>query len=143
VTTITATLTHGTAVTLSNGRHEWHGDEPVGAGGSDTGPNPYELLLGALAACTCITLSLYAAHKGITLHKVSARFSHDRTYEQDCDDAAEDRPRSGHLDRITSEIEIESDADEGQKQRLAQVAVRCPVHRTLENQVVFCETVRV
>ncbi len=54
---ITATLTTGMAVQLSNGRHEWQADEPIDAGGTDTGPNPYELLLGSLAACTCVTIA--------------------------------------------------------------------------------------
>ena len=59
---ITAELTSGTHVTVSNGRHTWYGDEPPEVKGTDRAPHPYELLLGALAACTCITLSLYAQH---------------------------------------------------------------------------------
>jgi len=70
---ITAILMSGMAVQLSNGRHEWKADEPLSAGGSDTGPNPYELLLGSLAACTCITISWYCHHKGLpaTISRVS------------------------------------------------------------------------
>ncbi len=53
---ITAKLTSGMAVQMSNGRHVWNADEPLEAGGTDTAPNPYELLLGSLAACTCVTI---------------------------------------------------------------------------------------
>lgn len=64
---VTAQLNSGTVVQISNGRHEWAGDEPVAIGGTDSGPNPYELLLGSLAACTCVTLALYCQHKGLVL----------------------------------------------------------------------------
>lgn len=145
MTAITAALTAGTAVQLSNGRHHWEADEPPDAGGSDTGPNPYELLLGALAACTCITISLYAEHKGIALRQVSARFEHDRVHARDCEGCVDDEDKAdegGVLDRITSDIVISADVDAGQEKRLAAVALRCPVHRVLEGQVVFTETVR-
>lgn len=139
---ITATLTAGTAVELSDGRHQWLADEPLDAGGTDTGPSPYDLLLGALAACTCITLSLYASNKGITLHSVTARFEHDRVHRRDCEDDAETVGSSaGYLDRIRSEIVIAADADDAQRRRLAEVAVRCPVHRTLERHIQFSDTV--
>ena len=72
---ISAKLTTGMVVHLSNGRHEWTGDEPLGAGGTDTGPDPYELLLGSLAACTCVTLAWYCRHKGLALEKITARRS--------------------------------------------------------------------
>ncbi len=62
---ITAELVAGTRVSLSNGRHEWLADEPLDKGGEDSGPSPYEMLLGSLAACTLITLVLYTRHKGI------------------------------------------------------------------------------
>lgn len=75
MTQITATLTSGMAVTVSNGRHEWFGDEPFDVGGTDTGPSPYELLLGSLAACTCVTLAWYCKGKGLPLKSVSATFS--------------------------------------------------------------------
>ena len=64
---VTAELREGTAVTLRARQFSWSGDEPAEAGGTDTGPDPYELLLGGLAACTAVTLRLYANHKGIDL----------------------------------------------------------------------------
>ena len=69
---ITAELHSGLSVSLSNGRHSWAADEPVDAGGTDTGPNPYELLLGSLAACTCLTIAMYCRHKGMTLNSIHA-----------------------------------------------------------------------
>ena len=62
---ITAKLTDGMAVRISNGRHDWNADEPLAAGGTDTGPDPYELMLSALAACTCVTIAGYCRHKGL------------------------------------------------------------------------------
>ncbi len=130
---ITAELTSGLQVWISNGRHSWRADEPASAGGQDTGPTPYELLLGALAACTCITLELYCRHKKITLKGVSASYDFDRVHADDCADCED--PKSGFIDRVTSKIRIAGDFDEAQRTRLAQVAERCPVHKTLANGV--------
>ena len=130
---ITATLTEGMAVTLSNGRHEWIADEPLAAGGTDTGPNPYELLLGSLAACTCITIAGYCKHKGLPLKSVSTRYDFARVHADDCADC--DIPDRGFIEQITSNVHIEGDFDEAQRKRLAQIATRCPVHKTLTHGV--------
>jgi putative redox protein len=135
MTQITAKLESGMAVTLSNGRHQWLADEPLDVGGSDTGPTPYELLLASLAACTCITISWYCQGKNLPLSSVSATYDFDRVHIKDCDDC--DEPRKGLIDRITSNVHIEGDFDEAQRNRLAQVAERCPVHKTLANGVTF------
>lgn len=126
---IIAELTSGTQVTLSSGRHTWRSDEPPQAGGTDTGPTPYEILVGSLAACTCITLALYCRHKGIQLKSVSASCEHSRVHAHDCADC--DDPNKGFIDRITSHVRIAGAFDEAQRKRLAQVAERCPVHKTL------------
>ena len=97
---ITATLTTGMAVTLSNGRHEWAADEPLSAGGTDTGPNPYELLLGSLAACTCVTISWYCRNKGISLESVSTVYEFSRVHADDCEDC--DAPEKGFIEKIVS-----------------------------------------
>ena len=138
--TVTAELTSGTAVTLSDGRHRWLADEPPGAGGTDTGPTPYELLLGALAACTCVTLSLYCRHKGWALKAVSVRLSHDRVHAKDCEDC--DKDDTGFIDRVTSDVHVAGDFDADQRKRLGEVAVRCPVHKTLAKGVKFADSVR-
>lgn len=140
--TITAELRDGAAVTLDDGRHSWSADEPVGAGGTDTGPTPYELLLGSLAACTCITLWLYCRHKGWALEGVTARLEHDRIHIRDCEDCHQ-KAQSGYIDRITSHVEIRGDFDEQQRKRLREVATRCPVHKTLDRGVTLRDEITV
>ncbi len=132
---ITAKLTSGMAVLLSNGRHEWKGDEPLGAGGTDTGPNPYELLLGSLAACTCVTISWYCQGKNLPLESVSTTYDFSRVHIDDCKYC--DVPDRGYIETITSNVHIEGDFDEAQRKRLAQIAKRCPVHKTLAHGVEF------
>ena len=132
---ITAKLTSGMVVELSNGRHDWRADEPLSAGGTDTGPNPYELLLGSLAACTCITISWYCRHKKIPLESVSTTYDFSRVHADDCKDC--DIPDKGFIEKITSNVHIEGDFDEAQRKRLAQIAQRCPVHKTLAHGVKF------
>jgi len=132
---ITAELTSGMAVRLSNGQHEWQADEPVDAGGTDTGPNPYELLLASLAACTCITISWYCQHKKLPLESVSTTYDFERVHVDDCKDC--DIPDKGFIEKIISNVHIEGDFDEAQRKRLAQIAQRCPVHKTLAHGVEF------
>jgi putative redox protein len=130
---ISAELRLGTAVTITDGRHSWRADEPPDAGGTDTGPTPYELLLGALAACTCVTLALYCRHKSIPLTAVRASFEHDKIHAQDCADC-EDKTL-GFIDEVRTHVVIVGAFDEAQRRRLTQVAERCPVHKTLVNGV--------
>lgn len=132
---ITARLDSGMAVTLSNGRHEWLADEPTEGGGTNTGPDPYELLLGSLAACTCITIAWYCRGKNLPLQSVSTTYDFSRVHADDCEDC--DNPIKGLIEKITSNVHIEGDFDESQRKRLAQIAQRCPVHKTLEHGVEF------
>lgn len=136
---ITAKLTSGTAVQLSNERHQWTADEPLDVGGTDAGPNPYELLLGSLAACTCMTLALYCRHKGIQLDSVEAVYDYDRIHARDCEEC--DDPSAGLIDRIRSRVHIEGRFDDAQRKRLAQIVGRCPVHKTLENRTILADEV--
>ena len=139
MTTITADLTAGAVVELRNGRHVWGADEPLDLNGTDTGPNPYELLLGSLGACTCITLSYYCQRKGWTLHSVSAQYTYDKIHADDCAHCDDDA--QGFMHNVTSEIFMDGDFDDEQRARLEQIASRCPVHKTLEAGLVFDETV--
>lgn len=136
---ITADLTEGAVVELRNGRHIWTADEPVALDGTDTGPNPYELLLGALAACTCITISFYCKRKGWKLESVSATYTYDRIHADDCRHCDDDA--SGFMHSVTSEIFLDGDFDEAQRTRLEEIAKKCPVHRTLEAGLVFDDKV--
>ncbi len=133
--TITADLKSGFAVEIRQGDHVWYADEPTELGGTDTGPNPYDLLLSAVAACSCITLSMYCQRKGWALHSISAKYEHDKTHVDDCEDC--DDELSGRIDRIRSEIFIEGDFDDEQRSRLIDVAQKCPVHKTVDNGVSF------
>ena len=137
--TVTADLTEGFQVDITNGRLHWRADEPIDLGGPDTGPNPYELMLGALAACTCITLSMYATRKGIPLTSISAQFTYDKVHADDCGFCDDDS--QGFVDTVSSEIFIEGSFSEEERARLEEVAVRCPVHKTLERGISFNEAV--
>ncbi len=139
--TITADLTSGYAVEITNGHHVWRSDEPVDVGGTDTGPSPYELLLGSLAACTCITLSMYAKRKDIAVSSISASFTYDRVHADDCGFCEDDD--KGFIDTVSSEIFVEGELSDAERERLGEVAVRCPVHKTLERGIRFDDRVYV
>jgi len=139
MTNITAELKQNLQVTITNGTHIWSGDEPANVGGDDTGPTPYDMLLGALAACTVMTLSMYSQRKGISLSSVSVEYSHERIHANDCEQC--DDSHQGMIDRVSSRIFIDGDFDDATRKRLQQIALRCPVHKTLEAGIVFNETV--
>lgn len=139
-TTITADLESGVAVELrSSTGHEWRADEPEDRGGGDTGPDPYELLLGALAACTSITIAMYCERKGWELEGVSATFSHDRVHAEDCEDCRDEQ--RGYIDHIDSDITITGSFDEEQQARLREAAERCPVRKTLQKGMVVADDI--
>jgi putative redox protein len=138
--TVTAHLDAGTAVEIQARQFSWRGDEPPVVGGTDTGPTPYELLLGALAACLAVTLRLYANHKEIGLSGVDIRLEFDRVHADDCLDC--DEQADGWIDRIHTEVTIHGTFTDAQRSRLAQVAKRCPVHKTLANGVKIVDVVQ-
>ena len=122
----------GFAQEIEAGRHRLTADEPVEAGGTDVGPSPYELLLAALGACTSMTISMYARRKGWPLEAVTVRLQHARIHAQDC---AECETKEGMLDRIEREISLAGALDAAQRERLLEIANRCPVHRTLVSEI--------
>jgi putative redox protein len=109
------------------GRHALVADEPLGVG-EDLGPTPYDFLLASLGACTAMTLRLYAERKGWPLAQVSVELTHDRVHADDSRDCATAPCRIDRIERIVSVAGALSDE---QRQRLLQIAERCPVHRTL------------
>ncbi len=136
---VTAVLAEGTEVALHARQFTWRSDEPLGAGGTDLGPTPYEILLGSLAACIAITLRLYSNHKGIVLPEVVVRLDFNRVHADDCLDC--DERADGWIERITSQVTIRGTFDDAQRRRLTQVAQRCPVHKTLANGVHLVDSV--
>jgi putative redox protein len=122
------------AARVTMGTHELTVDEPVEAGGEDTGPTPYDLLLAALGACTAITVRLYAQRKGWALRRVEVHLSHDRIHAEDC---ATCDTREGFLDRIRKHVVLSGALTDEQRQRLREIADRCPVQRTLTREVVI------
>ncbi len=138
---VTAQLRSGTRATISVRQFSWLADEPPEVGGTDEGPNPYEILLGGLAACIAITLRLYANHKGIQLEGVGVELEFDRVHADDCLEC--DNTEGGMIDRIRSTVVIQGSFDDAQKKRLAQITERCPVHKTLVKGVQIFDAVSV
>lgn len=139
--TIEASLHGNLQVQITANGHAWLADEPIEVGGDDEGPTPYELLLGALAACTCMTIAMYCARKDWDLEGVSVRYHHDKIHAKDCEEC--EKEDEGYLDRVESQITISGRFDDDQRKRLEQVAQRCPVHKTLEKGVTIVDNVHV
>jgi putative redox protein len=121
------------------GRHTVVADEPEALGGTDAGPNPYELLLAALGSCTSMTLLLYARRKSWPLEGVEVRLRHSRIHARDC---AECEEKEGYLDRIEKEIVLDGELSDDQIHRLGEIAERCPVNRTLQSTVQTSQKIR-
>jgi putative redox protein len=113
---------------VTAGRHTLVADEPVTAGGTVAGPDPYALLLAALGTCSAMTLRLYADRKKWPLGEIRVELSHSRSYAEDC--VGCDRPGT-QIERITRWIVLGGALDAEQVARLAEIARRCPVHKTL------------
>ena len=114
------------------GAHQLRCDEPTSAGGTDTGPTPYDLLLGALGACTSMTMAMYARRKKWPLERVTVRLRHSRAYAQD---SANCETQDARLTIIDREITLDGSLDEDQRARLLAIANRCPVHLTLSSRI--------
>jgi putative redox protein len=122
----------GLAQEIEADGHRLVADEPREAGGDDAGPTPYELLLGALGACTSMTIRLYAQRKGWNVSGVQVRLRHERIHAADC---ATCETRDGYIDRVYKEVLVQGELSEEQFQRLAEIARRCPVQQTLSREV--------
>jgi putative redox protein len=118
--------------TVSIGPHRLLADEPIAAGGADTGPGPYDFVLAGLGACTSMTMRLYADRKSLPLERVTVTLKHSRIHAEDC---AECETKAGMLDQIDRTIAMEGTLDAEQRGKLMEIADKCPVHRTLTSEI--------
>lgn len=110
------------------GDHYLYADEPLHIGGDDTAPDPYSLLLAALGACTSITVRMYAKRKNWDLREVEIELTHGSDYTTDCENCAD---KAVKLEKVTMALNFQGNLDGEQRQRLFEIAKRCPVHQTL------------
>jgi len=122
----------GMAQEILAGKHRLAADEPLSAGGTDTGLSPYELLLAALGACTSMTVGMYARRKQWPLEEVTVNLRHFKTYVADCVDCEKG---TSMLNRIERDIHFAGNLTGEQRARLLEIANRCPVHRTLTSKI--------
>jgi putative redox protein len=118
--------------TVAVGPHRLVADEPIKAGGEDTGPGPYDFLLTALGACTSMTMRLYADRKALPLDRITVTLKHSKIYAKDCEEC---ETREGMLDQIDRVIGMEGALSADQRKRLMEIADKCPVHRTLTSEI--------
>jgi putative redox protein len=118
--------------TVAVGSHRMLADEPVAAGGEDTGPGPYDFVLAGLGACTSMTMRMYADRKSLPLERVTVTLKHSKIHAEDC---AECETKEGMLDQIDRVIAIEGALDAEQRKKLMEIADKCPVHRTLKSEI--------
>ena len=107
--------------------HHMTADEPKEQGGTDEGPSPQELLAASLASCTAVTIEMYARRKGWAIGEVEV----DVNYEP---------AQKGSPTKFTMAVRLPKELPQEQSERLMQIAAKCPVHRTLEGEVMFEET---
>jgi uncharacterized OsmC-like protein/fermentation-respiration switch protein FrsA (DUF1100 family) len=114
-------------------------DEPESYGGTGRGPSPYEYLMAALGSCTAMTVQMYARRKKWPLEEAVVRLSHAKVHAEDCRDCDE---KDCKIDRFERELDLQGDLDDDQRQRLIEISEKCPVHRTLMEEVEIATTLR-
>ena len=114
--------------------HAFVADEPASVGGDDFGPSPYEYLNAGLAACTAMTLKLYSERKKWDLQQVFVYLSHSKKHS---DELEVDIEKPGYLDHISKKLRLVGNLEDQQKQRLMEIASKCPVHKTLSSEVLI------
>ena len=129
---VTRTSSEGFRTEVVASGHRFVADEPASVGGENAGPTPYDLVVAGLGACTGMTLQMYARRKGLPLDSVTVRLKHSRVHADDCETCETGAPR---LDQITRDIALEGALSSDQRQRLLEIADRCPVHRTLTSDL--------
>ncbi len=123
-----------TNAVVTEAGHMLIADEPETVGGNDTGPTPYDFLLAALGACKSMTMRMYADRKGYKLERAEVRLSHEKIHAEDCEQC---ESKEGRVDHIQAEISIEGDLTEAERQKIFEIAERCPVHQTITGEIVI------
>jgi putative redox protein len=123
---------HGFRADISAGKHALVADEPLAVGGTDQGPTPYELLLAALSACTAMTLRMYADRKKWPLEDVRVLLRSSRSHERDCENC---EMESVGIHRVQRKLELSGSLTDEQRQRLLEIADRCPVKQTMQREI--------
>ena len=129
---IATTGAEGFRTDIQAGAHHLIADEPPDVGGGDEGPSPYGYLAAALAACTSMTLQMYARHKKISLGRAIVTVRHEKIHARDCE-ACE--TREGRIDRFDRRIQLDGDLTAELRDRMLEIADKCPVHRSLHREI--------
>lgn len=117
---------------IRSGNHSWIADEPESFGGNDYGPSPYDLLSAALASCTSMTIQMYARRKKWPLERVETHVNHSKSHARDCENC---ESNTAKIDTFQRDIILTGKLDQKQKDRLLEIANKCPVHKTLHEKV--------
>ena len=112
-------------------QHTIIADEAKDVGGDGRGPDPYDLLLSALGSCTSMTIMMYARRKEWPLEGVQVKLNHEKIHATDCDECITEE---GKLDQITKTIYLKGDLTQEQRERILEIADRCPVNKTLTTE---------
>jgi len=114
------------------GRHLLKADEPLDVGGNDSGPSPYDYLMAALGSCKSMTMRMYAERKGWPLSQARVTLRHKKIHADDCETCETEK---GMVDLIAAEISLSGDLTDEQRQKIFEIAERCPVHQTLTHEI--------
>lgn len=123
---------------MTAGNHELISDEPEKVGGKDLGPDPYDYLLMSLGSCSVITMRMYADRKEWPVEDIYIEMRHFKDHSDDCEDCDDPKAR---IDKVEKEIIIKGDLSDEQIDRLLEISKKCPVHRTLLNDIEIVSTV--
>ncbi|MCA1780855.1 MAG: alpha/beta fold hydrolase [Intrasporangiaceae bacterium] len=135
---VTESTSDGYAHIASASGHSWVLDEPESAGGHDSGPGPYDVMLSALGACTSMTMRMYARRKGWDYGATTVTVTHTRVHAKDCEECVTEE---GRIDRIDRVIDLDPDLTDERRAALLVIADKCPVHRTLTGTIeIFTRT---